>query len=42
MSIDMDSANLFFYFTAHKYEKHCTIITANTLFSKWGEIFAQL
>jgi DNA replication protein DnaC len=23
------------------YEKHCTIITTNTPFSKWGEIFGS-
>ena len=41
MPIDMDSANLFFQLTARRYEKHCTIITTNTPFSKWGEIFGS-
>jgi len=39
MPIDSDSANLFFQLIARRYEKHCTIITTNTPFSKWGEIF---
>ena len=26
---------------AKRYEKHCTIITTNTPFSKWGEIFGS-
>lgn len=39
MPIDNDSANLFFQLIARRYEKHCTIITTNTPFSKWGEIF---
>lgn len=41
MPIDMDSANLFFQLIARRYEKHCTIITTNTPFSKWGEIFGS-
>lgn len=41
MPIDRDSANLFFQFIAKRYEKHGTIITTNTLFSKWGEIFGS-
>ena len=32
MPIDKDSANLF----AKRYEKHCTIVTTNIPFSKWG------
>lgn len=39
MSIDRDSANLFFQLIAKRYEKRCTIITTSTPFSKWGEIF---
>ena len=39
MPIDQDSSNLFFQVIAKRYEKHCTIITTNTPFSKWGEIF---
>ena len=41
MPIDRDSANLFFQLIARRYEKHCTIITTNTPFSKWGEIFGS-
>ena len=41
MPIDQDSANLFFQVIAKRYEKHCTIITTNTPFSKWGEIFGS-
>ena len=39
MPIDIDSANLFFQLIARRYEKSCTIVTTNTPFSKWGEIF---
>ena len=41
MPIDNDSANLFFQLIARRYEKHSTIITTNTPFSKWGEIFGS-
>lgn len=41
MPIDSDSANLFFQLIAKRYEKHCTIITTNSPFSKWGEIFGS-
>jgi DNA replication protein DnaC len=41
LPIDQDSANLFFQLIAKRYEKHCTIITTNTPFSKWGEIFGS-
>lgn len=41
MPIDADSANLFFQLVARRYEKHCTIITTNMPFSKWGEIFGS-
>ena len=41
MPIDTDSANLFFQLIARRYEKHCTIITTNIPFSKWGEIFGS-
>lgn len=41
MPIDSDSANLFFQLIAKRYEKHCTIITTNMPFSKWGEIFGS-
>ena len=39
LPIDNDSANLFFQLISKRYEKHCTIITTNTNFSKWSEIF---
>ena len=41
MPVDSDSANLFFQLIARRYEKHCTIITTNTPFSKWGEVFGS-
>lgn len=41
LPIDRDSANLFFQLIAKRYEKHCTIVTTNTPFSKWGEIFGS-
>lgn len=41
LPIDKDSANLFFQLIAKRYEKQCTIITTNTPFSKWGEIFGS-
>lgn len=41
MPIDKDSANLFFQLIARRYEKHCTIITTNMVFSQWGEIFGS-
>jgi DNA replication protein DnaC len=41
MPIDLDSANLFFQLIARRYEKNSTIITTNTPFSKWGEIFGS-
>lgn len=41
MPIDTDAANLFFQLIAKRYEKSCTIITTNTPFSKWGEIFGS-
>lgn len=39
LPIDNDAANLFFQLISKRYEKHCTIITTNTNFSKWSEIF---
>lgn len=41
MPIDTDSANLFFQLIARRYERNSTIITTNTPFSKWGEIFGS-
>lgn len=37
--VDMEGSNLFFQLIAKRYEKHCTIITTNSTFSKWPEIF---
>ena len=42
MPIDTDSANLFFQLIAKRYEKHCTLITTNMPFSKWGEILENV
>ncbi|SFI27917.1 IstB-like ATP binding protein, partial [Pseudobutyrivibrio sp. OR37] len=39
--IDQDAANLFFQLIAKRYERNSTIITTNTPFSKWGEIFGS-
>ena len=39
--IDLDSANLFFQLIARRYEKNSTIITTNTPFSRWDEIFGS-
>lgn len=41
MLIDSGSANLFFQFIVKQYERSCTIITTNTPFSRWGEIFGS-
>ena len=41
LPIDPDAANLFFQLIARRYDKHCTIITTNSPFSKWGEIFGS-
>lgn len=41
LSIDIDAANLFFQLISKRYEKHCTIITTNTNFSKWSDIFGN-
>lgn len=37
--LPIDTANLFFYLISRRYEKHCIIITTNSNFSKWSEIF---
>ena len=39
LPIDNDSSNLFFQLISERYEKQSTIITANTSFSDWQEIF---
>jgi len=41
LPIDMDASNLFFQLVAKRYEKHCTIITTNSNFSKWPDIFGS-
>ena len=41
MPVDLDGANLIFQLIARRYEKHCTIITTNIPFSKWGEVFGS-
>lgn len=41
LPIDIDAANLFFQLIYKRYEKHCTIITTNTNFSKWSDIFGN-
>jgi len=41
LPIDIDAANLFFQLISKRYEKHCTIITTNSNFSKWSEIFGS-
>lgn len=37
--MDTDFANLFFNVIAKRYEKSSTIITTNSPFSKWPDIF---
>lgn len=39
--MDVDSANLFFNLIAKRYEKLSTIITTNSPFSKWSDIFRE-
>lgn len=39
--MDIDSANLFFNLIAKRYEKLSTIITTNSPFSKWADIFHE-
>lgn len=39
--MDVDSANLFFNLISKRYEKLSTIITTNSPFSKWSEIFQE-
>lgn len=41
LPIDTDSANLFFQLISKRYERHCTIITTNTAFSNWSDIFGS-
>ena len=39
--MDVDSANLFFNLISKRYEKTSTIITTNSSFSKWADIFQE-
>lgn len=39
--MDVNSANLFFNLIAKRYEKSSTIITTNSPFSKWADIFQE-
>lgn len=39
--MDVDSANLFFNLIAKRYEKSSTIITTNSPFSKWSDVFNE-
>lgn len=39
--MDVESANLFFILIAKRYEKLSTIITTNSPFSKWADIFQE-
>lgn len=39
--MNTESANLFFNLIAKRYEKSSTIITTNSPFSKWGDIFQE-
>lgn len=39
--MDTDSANLFFNLISKRYEKSSTIITTNSPFSKWADIFQE-
>lgn len=39
--MDVDSANLFFNLISKRYEKSSTIITTNSPFSKWADIFQE-
>jgi len=41
LPIDLDASNLFFQLIAKRYEKQCTIITTNSNFSKWPDIFGS-
>src|SRR5574344_375382 len=41
LPVDIDTANLFFQLIAKRYEKHFTIITTNSPFSKWSDIFGS-
>lgn len=41
LPIDIDAANLFFQLISKTYERHCRIITTNSNFSKWSDMFGS-
>jgi len=41
LPVDVEAANMLFQLINKRYEKHCTIITTNKPFSKWGEVFGD-
>ena len=41
LPIDETKSNIFFQLINRRYEKNSTIITTNTPFSKWGNIFGN-
>lgn len=41
LPIDIEGANLLFQLINRRYEKNSIIITTNTAFSKWGELFGD-
>ena len=41
LPVDKQGANLLFQLIAKRYEKRCTIITTNMVFSEWGEVFSD-
>jgi DNA replication protein DnaC len=41
LPIDIEASNMLFQLISKRYEKHCTIITTNSPFSKWSKIFGD-
>jgi DNA replication protein DnaC len=41
LPVDIEASNMLFQLISKRYEKHCTIITTNSPFSKWAEIFGD-
>lgn len=41
LPVDIEASNMLFQLISKRYEKHCTIITTNSPFSKWTEIFGD-
>jgi DNA replication protein DnaC len=41
LPIDTSISNMFFQLISKRYEKHCTIVTTNSPFSKWSDIFGD-